>query len=177
MLSKKLKYFWKMLVIVLAISFLFTCTSATKTIEELQDANKADPYAFPLDPSPNGSGGAQTMIPGKTPYDSLRPRYSYFTDIGLMRTYTRDAEPLTVIVDVVLGYDQNDNAAMTELKERLYELRDFVGSFFRSKTAMELHPENEARLKEEIIDLLNLRILSNTRIRMVYFNQLDIMDM
>jgi flagellar FliL protein len=108
---------------------------------------------------------------------SIRPRYSYFTDIGQIRTYTRDAEPFTVIVDVVLGYDQNDNAAMAELRERLYELRDFVRSFFRSKTASELHPENEARLKEEIIDLLNLRILSNTRIRMVYFNQLDVMDM
>jgi flagellar FliL protein len=125
----------------------------------------------------NNRGTPQTMIPGNSPYEGPRPQYSFYTNIGQIRTNTRDIVPNTVIVDMVLGYDLNDAAAMTEINGRLYELRDFTRSFFRSKTALELQPENEARLKQEIVELLNTRIFSNTRIRMIYFNQLDVMEM
>jgi flagellar FliL protein len=121
-------------------------------------------------------GTSQTVIPGNSPYEGARPQYSFYTNIGQIRTNTRDVVPNTVIVDMVLGYDLNDAAAMTEINGRLYELRDFTRSFFRTKTAIELQPENEARLKQEIIELLNTRIFSNTRIRMIFFNQLDVME-
>jgi flagellar FliL protein len=121
-------------------------------------------------------GSPQTSISDNALYVGIRPQYSVFTGIGQIRTNTRDAVPSTVVVDMVLGYDLNDNAAMTEINGRLYELRDFTRSFFRSKTAVELRPENEARLKQEIVELLNTRVLSTARIRMIYFNQLDVMD-
>jgi flagellar FliL protein len=175
MISKKFSCFLKMPIIALAIILAFSCTTGSKTIEESQESNEADPYAFPLDTRP-GSGAAQTMIPGNSPYDGARPQYSYYTNIGLIRTRTSDAVPSTVVVEMVLGYDLNDNMATTELNERMYELRDFVRSFFRSKTAAELQPENEARLKQEIVELLNTRVFSTARIRMVFFNQFDVMD-
>jgi len=125
----------------------------------------------------NKGGQSQTVIPANSPFVGARPQYSVFTSIGVIRTTTRDPVPYSVVVDMVIHYDLNDSAGSTELTGRLYELRDFVRSFFRSKTADELKPENEPRLKQEIIEQLNTKVLNTTRARMITFNQLDVMQM
>jgi len=123
----------------------------------------------------NKQGPAQTSIPSNSPYEAVRPEYSFFTIIGAVRTQTKDQVPQAVVVDMVLGYDLNDTAAQTEMTARLYELKDFVRNFFRSKTAAELQPENEAKLKEEIREQLNTRVFSKARVRIITFNQFDVM--
>ncbi|MCL2832245.1 MAG: flagellar basal body-associated FliL family protein [Treponema sp.] len=125
----------------------------------------------------NKQGPSQTIMPDSSPYVGTRPQYSMFTSIGVIRTQTKDTAPYTVVVDMVIGYDQNDNAAAGEMTSRLYELRDFVRSFFRSKTAAELQPENEARLKQEIMETLNTRVLNSGKVKVILFNQLDVMEM
>jgi len=123
----------------------------------------------------NRGGRAQTVIPTASPFVGARPQFQFFTAIGTVRTTTRDPLPYSVIVDMVIGYDIGDNAAQNELTARLYELRDFVRVFFRSKTADELRPENEPRLRQEILEQLNTRILNSARVRIILFNQLDVM--
>jgi len=125
----------------------------------------------------NRGGQSQTNIPSASPFVGSRPQYQFFTGISPVRTITRDPVPYSVVVDMVIGYDLNDNAAQNELNARLYELRDFVRVFFRSKTAAELLPENEPRLRQEILEQINQRVLNNTRIRIILFNQLDVMSM
>jgi flagellar FliL protein len=120
-------------------------------------------------------GRSQTAIPENSPYEGTRPQYSYSTIIGPIRTRTKDNN--AVVVDMVIGYTLNDNAAQTELTSRLYQLRDFVRSFFSSKYAAELQPENEARLKQEILEYLNTRVLDTAKARIILFNQLDVMEM
>jgi flagellar FliL protein len=100
-----------------------------------------------------------------------------FTSIGVIRTSTRDPLPYSVVVDMVIGYELNDNAAQAELTGRLYELRDFVRVYFKGKTSDDLRPENEPRLKQEILEQLNTRILNSARARIILFNQLDVMAM
>ena len=123
----------------------------------------------------NQRGTAQTVIPSSSPFVGARPQYSFFTLIGTVRTQTRDSVPYMVAVDMVLGYDLNDNAAATEMTNRLFEIRDFIRGFFRGKTAADLQPENEERLKREIMEHLNQRVFSNARVRLVTFNQFDVM--
>ena len=125
----------------------------------------------------NKGGQSQTVIPANQAFVGARQQYQMFTSIGLIRTSTRDPLPYSVVVDMVIGYDLNDNATQSELTGRLYELRDFVRTFFRSKMADELKPENEPRLKQEIVEVLNTRILSSARARIILFNQLDVMAM
>ncbi|QQO08250.1 flagellar basal body-associated FliL family protein [Breznakiella homolactica] len=125
----------------------------------------------------NRGGRSQTVVSETDPYVGRRPQYSMFTAVGVVRTRTNDPTPYSVVVNMVLGYDMNDKNAQTELTNRLYELRDFTRSFFNSKSAADLQPENEARLKQEIMEALNTRILEKAKIRMVVFTQLDIMEM
>ena len=125
----------------------------------------------------NKGGQSQTAFPSNSPFVSSRPQYSMFSTIGVIRTNTRDPVPYSVVVDMVIGYDQDDNAATTELNARVYELQDFVRSFFRAKLADELKPENEAKLKQEITEQLNTRVLNSARARIILFKQLDVMQM
>ena len=123
----------------------------------------------------NKGGSSQTVIPSASPFTGARPQYQAFTMIGSIRTSTKDQIPYSVIVDMVIGYDMNDNTTATELTARIYELRDFVRVFFKSKMAFELAPENEARLKQEILEQLNTKILNSGKTRIIMFTQLDVM--
>jgi len=122
-------------------------------------------------------GRSQTIIPTNSLWEGPRPQYAMFTTLGSISTRTKDPTPYAVVVDMIVGYDENDNSTATELTARLYELRDFIRLFFRSKTAEELRPENEPRLKQEIVELLNTRVLNSARARIVLFNRLDVMEM
>jgi len=125
----------------------------------------------------NKGGQSQTVLPSNSPFVGARPQYQMFSSIGVIRTTTRDAMPHSVVVDMIIGYDMNDNTAASELIGRLYELQDFVRSFFKSKMADELRPENEPRLKQEILEKLNTRILNSSRARIILFKQLDVSAM
>jgi flagellar FliL protein len=125
----------------------------------------------------NKGGQSGTVIPSASPFVGARPQYQMFTSIGQIRTSTKDPLPYSVVVDMVVGYDLNDNAAQAELTGRLYELRDFVRVYFKGKMADDLKPENEPRLKQEILEQLNTKILNSARARIVMFTQLDVMAM
>ena len=125
----------------------------------------------------NKGGSSQTSIPSASPFVGARPQYQIFSSIGLIRTSTKDQIPYSVVVDMIIGYDLNDNAAQAELTGRLYELRDFVRLFFKTKLADDLRPENEPRLKQEILEYLNTKILNSARARIILFNQLDVLAM
>jgi flagellar FliL protein len=123
-------------------------------------------------------GKSQTVIADPTtPYMGKRPYYTYYTNIGSVTTKTKDIDKsYTITVVMNLGYDQEDVAASSELSQRQYELRDFVRHYFTGKTAEELQPENEARLKQDIKEILNTRFLDTAKIRLVVFDRLDVME-
>jgi flagellar FliL protein len=124
-----------------------------------------------------GGGKAQTSASDPaSPYVGRRPEYAAFTLIGPVTTRTKDASNFSVTVDMIIQYDLNDNAAQTELTSRQYELRDFVRSYFSSKYAAELQPEGEVKLKQEIRDILNTRLLDTAKARNILFNRLDVME-
>ncbi|GHV82601.1 hypothetical protein AGMMS49991_11590 [Spirochaetia bacterium] len=126
----------------------------------------------------NKGGKVQTNIgEPSNPYVGTRPQYQWFTNLSPIRTRTRDATQYSVSVEIVIGYDENDNAAQQELIARTPELQDFLRNFFSGKYAEELKPENESRLKQEILEAVNTRILTRSRSRTIIFRQLDVTEM
>jgi flagellar FliL protein len=124
----------------------------------------------------NGGGKAQTSTDPASPYVGKRPEYAAFTLIGTVTTRTKDTANYSVTVEMIIQYDLNNNAAQTELTSRQYELRDFVRSYFSAKYAAELQPEGEAKLKQEIREILNTRFLDTAKVRNILFNKLDVME-
>jgi flagellar FliL protein len=123
-----------------------------------------------------GGGKAQTSIDPTKEYVGTRPQYASFSLIGQMNTRTRD-QVHNVVVDMVLGYDLNNNAAQTELTARVVQLRDFTRDYFSRKDYVELAPDNVETLKQEIREILNNRYLDTAKVREVYFMKLDVMEL
>jgi len=125
----------------------------------------------------NRGGRSQTVISDpSSPYIGRRPEYAMYTLIGSVTTRTKDPISTSVTVEMIIGYDVNDQAASSELIGRQYELRDFVRRFFTGKYAADLVPEKEEELKREIREQLNTRFLDTARARIILFNKLDVME-
>jgi flagellar FliL protein len=124
----------------------------------------------------NTRGESQTVLDPASEYIGTRPQYSTFTLIGQVSTRTSDRNH-TVVVDMLIEYDLNNNAAATELTARVNQLRDFTRVYFAGKHADDLQPGNEDNLKMEIRELLNTRYLDTAKVRNILFNKLDVMEM
>jgi flagellar FliL protein len=123
----------------------------------------------------NGGGKSQTVVVDSSdPYLGRRPEYQYYEGIGSVRTRTKDPSPWSVTVDMAIGYDPNDKNAQTELIARRIEMHDFLRTFFSSKYREELAVDNDSRLKQEILEALNTRILNSSKAKNIVFKQLDV---
>ncbi|MCL1993182.1 MAG: flagellar basal body protein FliL [Spirochaetes bacterium] len=126
----------------------------------------------------NRGGAVQTAVFDPTsPYVGRRPEFAMFTQIGPITARTRDAMHISVTAEMVIAYDMGDMAALSELTNRQYELRDFVRRYFSNLYAMQLAPERETEIRREIREHLNTRILHTARVRDILFVRLDIMEM
>ncbi|MDR1506086.1 MAG: flagellar basal body-associated FliL family protein [Treponema sp.] len=123
----------------------------------------------------NGRGESQTVLNPTAEFIGTRPQYAAFTLIGQLNTRTRDRNH-TVVVEMLIEYDLNNNAAATELTARVNQLRDFTRNYFASKYADDLRPEHEEELKVEIREILNTRYLDTAKARNILFNKLDVME-
>jgi len=124
----------------------------------------------------NGSGQKQAVVPQTESYNAVKPIYIPYDGVGTITTQTADAIPHNLSVNIILEYDQGDNATQTELIGRKNQMIDFIRRFFRSKTADELTPENENMLKNDIKEQLNTNVLDKARVRGVLFTQFDVYE-
>jgi flagellar FliL protein len=121
------------------------------------------------------SGKQQTAIPITESYLGTKPQYQMFNLLGPMTVRTRDPA-YTVRVDMIIGYDENDNTSGAEFTARQVQIRDFLRQYFQSKSADQLRPENEAQVKREIREQINTQIMDKARIREIFFNAFDVME-
>jgi flagellar FliL protein len=121
-------------------------------------------------------GKQQTSIPITESYLGTKPQYQMFRLLGPVTTKTKDSVPYTVRVDMIIGYDINDNSAGAEFTNRQDEIRDFLRRYFLGKTAAQISPEHEDQIKREIREQINTQILDKARIRIVLFNTFDVME-
>jgi flagellar FliL protein len=125
----------------------------------------------------NKGGRSQTSVTDPTnAYVGKRPTFAWYTSIGSITTRTRDTN-FSVVVEMLIGYDEGNAGAAAEINSRQYELRDFVRRYFSGKSAVDLQPENEARLKNEIREILNTTLLDTVKARIITFNRFDVTEM
>jgi len=126
----------------------------------------------------NRGGRSQTSVSDySSPYVGTLPQLSYYENIPSISVRTRDHfVNSTVTVEVLIGYDLNDQNASAELGSRRHEIHDFLRRYFSQKTAAELAPEREDEIKKEIREQLNTRFLDTARARNILFRRLDVME-
>ncbi|MBO5690590.1 MAG: flagellar basal body-associated FliL family protein [Spirochaetaceae bacterium] len=123
-----------------------------------------------------GNTSQQAVIPVSQEYGSKREVLDWYTSLGQVSTKTSDAIPVSVIVEVVLGYKQADKAASTEITQRQIEIKDYLRRYFTERTVEDLRPRNEEKRRIEIRNAINDDILSSSKIRDVRFLSLQIIE-
>lgn len=121
----------------------------------------------------NGNSGTENFSVASE-YTSKREALDWYTSLDQINTNTDEENPATIRIQVNLGYKKDDKAASTEITSRRVEITDTLRRFFSEQTANDLKPQNEEILRQNIKDLLNDTILSDSRIRDVRFTQLDV---
>jgi flagellar FliL protein len=125
----------------------------------------------------NKGGKSQTaVIDNDSPYLGKRPMYTYYNGIGSINTRTKDPINHTVTVEMLIGYDIEDQVTSAELITRLPELQEFVRKHFAGKYAADLVPEKEEQIKREIKEILNTRVLDSARVRNIVLKRLEVRE-
>ena len=119
-------------------------------------------------------GQSHSEYPIAEEYRDSREILQDYSAIGSVKAFSGDVVPATVIVNVELGYPQNDKTTPQELTARLVELKDFLRFYFQNKTVAEL--KQEEKIKIEIRNEINDNILSKSKIKGVAFTQYDIIE-
>lgn len=123
----------------------------------------------------NGST-VSSVIPVSSEYTTKREDLSWYQSLGTTQTTTSDVPAANVIVEVVLGYKEEDKAASAEITKRQIEIKDFLRRYFSSKSKNELRVQDEDKLRMEIRNAINDDILTNSKIRDVRFMQRTIIE-
>lgn len=119
-------------------------------------------------------GRSHSEYPVSEEYRDSRDVLQWYQAIGVLRIQTAERIPATLIVDVALGYTNNDKSTPQELSARKVEIIDFLRSYFRNKTVAELRQEE--KIKIEIRNEVNDNILTKNKIKDVRFTQYDIVE-
>ncbi len=114
-------------------------------------------------------------------YPTVSPEYSAIPEIlgwfavGEIRASTADENSVTAIVDIKLGYDEDNKNLNTEISRRKEQIYEIIRTYFGGKLKVDLKPKDEAGIKQELKDKINL-ILSTGKIKDVVFIQLQTIE-
>jgi flagellar FliL protein len=124
----------------------------------------------------NRQGKPMAEVPVSEAYQQTTPVFQYVSTIGEVRTRTIDKEPSSVVVKLNLGFETSDKEAPNDVTQRLPQIRDFLRTYFSSKTIEDLDPGKEGLIKEELRENLN-RILSKPSLKEVLFEKFDVVKL
>jgi flagellar basal body-associated protein FliL len=102
-------------------------------------------------------------------------KLDWYGNIPEIRGRTADENPVTVIVKVNVGYEQENKIVQSELIARTPRLQALIRQFFASKTSAELTPQHEEELKAELEEQIN-RIMTDGKIKEVIFLDFNVVE-
>ena len=97
------------------------------------------------------------------------------TSFGI-QTQSNDTPPANVIMDIALGYKEDDKNASSEITKRQIEIKEFLRRYFSAKSKNELRIVDEDKMKIEIRNGINDDILVNSKIRDVIFQSHSVVE-
>lgn len=121
-----------------------------------------------------GNKTRQTQVPISEEYKEYAEELDWYQSLGEIQTRTSDASHASVLVNIFLGYKKEDKVASAEITAQKIPIRDFLRNYFADKSVEELSPKNEERLKIEIRNEINDRILNKSKIRKISFDKLQV---
>lgn len=98
-----------------------------------------------------------------------------FTGIGTLRAATIDAKPAIVIATIAFPYDGTDRAFREELIRKAPALKEAAVQWFSRRTAAELAPAYEGRVKSALRDTFN-GLLSLGKVSQIWLSDFSVVQ-
>lgn len=98
---------------------------------------------------------------------------AWYDNLEEVRVLTRDNPPKQLIMNVSLGYEENNAVVQNELIKQRIPLQDLVRQYLSQRTAKEL--ANEAQLKSELKAAIN-NMMRRGEVKQIAFTSLNLVD-
>ena len=121
-----------------------------------------------------GNKPQQSALPVSEDYKEIAEELDWYQSLGEIQTRSSDPIPASIMVNLFLGYKKEDKITATEITAQRIPIRDFLRNYFAAKTADELAPRNEEKIKIEIRNAINDSILNKGKIRKISFDKLTV---
>ncbi len=124
-----------------------------------------------------GNQASQTALTTSDGYEGTWEELGWYSAIGEIRGRTADENPATFIVEVQLGYDEENRTLYNTIVAQTPRITHFIRQYFANKTLGELPPNvPEGQLLDEIKQQLN-RLLSGGQIQEVIFTSFNVLPL
>lgn len=124
----------------------------------------------------SGNQAAQTALTVTDDFQGTWEDLSWYSAIGEIRGRTADENPATFIVEVQLGYHEEDRTLYNEIVAQTPRITHEIRRFFAEKTLRELTQTDEEALLDDIQARLN-RGLSDGQIQDVIFTSFNVLEL
>jgi flagellar basal body-associated protein FliL len=119
---------------------------------------------------------AQNVAAQSPAYQPKEEPLSYTDVVGSIRGQTADEEPATFLVEISIGYAQNDKQVLTEIGQRAPQILDLCLKYLSRRTADELGPASYDLIQDDMRSQIN-GVMTSGKVKSVVFRQISVMKL
>jgi flagellar FliL protein len=122
------------------------------------------------------SRGAQNVAAQSPAYQPKEEPLVYSDVIDDIRGQTADLEPATFLVEISIGYAENDKQVGTEIGQRARQIQDLALKYLSRRTAEELGSSYYDLLQDDLRTQIN-GVMTTGKVKSVVFRQISVMKL
>jgi flagellar FliL protein len=119
---------------------------------------------------------AQNVAAQSTAYQPKEEPLTYSDVVESIRGQTADEEPATFLVEISIGYAQNDKQVSAEIGQRARQLQDLALKYLSRRTADELGPAYYDLIQDDLGSQIN-GVMTSGKVKSVVFRQISVMKL
>jgi flagellar FliL protein len=119
---------------------------------------------------------AQNVAAQSPAYQPKEEPLTYSDVVESIRGQTADEEPATFLVEISIGYAQNDKQVSAEIGQRARQLQDLALKYLSRRTADELGPAYYDLIQDDLRSQIN-GVMTTGKVKSVVFRQISVMKL
>ena len=119
---------------------------------------------------------AQNVAAASPAYQPKEEPLSYSDVIEDIRGQTADEEPATFLVEISIGYAQDEKQVSAEIGQRARQIQDLCLKYLSRRTAGELGPAYYDLIQDDLRGQIN-GVMTSGKVKSVVFRQISVMKL
>jgi flagellar FliL protein len=119
---------------------------------------------------------SQNVAAQSPAYQPKEEPLAYSEAVGSIRGQTSDEEPATFLVEISIGYAQDDKQVLTEIGQRAPQILDLALKYLSQRKAEDLGPAFYEQIQDELRSRIN-GVMTTGKVKSVVFRQISVMKL